>query len=216
MNNLENSNKQLRILNAALPYIPPKLKPGISMYLKINELRATAFNSNYNRSNDDLSACENNSSVRNSEYVFKPYDLLVAVKDELSNPERELVDMIFNTINTIRIYNVCKTVPTKPSKNESDYKNNPKKEDINMNIDGISQDKLKDISEIIEKSKHVSDADKFSFLLEASQKLNSKGLSFSESEKNTIINSLKEGMDEAQRNKIDNILNLAKSFAVNN
>lgn len=83
------------------------------------------------------------------------------------------------------------------------------------NISGISPDKLNLLSEIIKQSENVSSDNLIPFFLNAAATANAKGINFSDSETEIIINALKTNMTNEQISKLDTVRKLAKIISSN-
>ncbi len=84
------------------------------------------------------------------------------------------------------------------------------------NINNISPEKLNFISDIIKQSETVPKDNMIMFFLNAAATANAKGINFTDSETELIINSLKTNMTKEQINKLETVRNLAKAISSQN
>lgn len=86
---------------------------------------------------------------------------------------------------------------------------------LNQSINGISAEKLNMLTEIIKKSENVSGDNMIPFFLNAAADANAKGISFSDSETDLIINALKTNMTPEQISRLETVRRLAKMIHMN-
>lgn len=92
------SAKQLKIIKAAIPYIPTSEQKFMSIFVKIRELTNTF--QLFNRSDDELvSICSVPEESRN------PSEMLNAIKNCCEDQEKERIDLIFNLVTATSLYN---------------------------------------------------------------------------------------------------------------
>lgn len=103
------SQKTLNILKASLPFIPPGMQRMVSNFVKIEEFNIMVKNLN-DSLDSTISACEYNSTGNNN--PFNSGDLISAIKPYLNDNEKELIDMLFNMMNALKIYNMFKSFPS--------------------------------------------------------------------------------------------------------
>ena len=83
------------------------------------------------------------------------------------------------------------------------------------NINGISPEKMNLLTEIIKQSESVSSENLIPFFLNAAATANSKGINFSDTETDVIINALKTNMTIEQKNKLDTVRKLSTMIMAN-
>jgi hypothetical protein len=91
------SAKQLRIMKAAIPYIPTGQQRFISVYVKLRELMNTFELFNQPES-EIVSICSAPEESRN------PAEMLNAVKGQCNDREKEMLDLMFNFISASSLY----------------------------------------------------------------------------------------------------------------
>lgn len=84
------------------------------------------------------------------------------------------------------------------------------------NINNISPEKLNFISTIIKQSENIPKDNIIPFFLNAAASANAKGIHFSDTETELIINSLKTNMTKEQINRLETVRTLAKAIASGN
>lgn len=77
-------------------------------------------------------------------------------------------------------------------------------------FNNIPQDKINALKNIVKESENIPSDNLIPFLLNAAGEANKKGITFSDAETELIINTLKLNMSPMERNKLDNIMRLAK------
>lgn len=114
------SQKTLNILKASLPFIPPGMQRMVSNFVKIEE-----FNIMVRNLNDSLdatvSACEYSAAGNYNGSSFNTNDFISAIKPYLDDRERELIDMLFNMMNALKIYNLYKSFPSAVMPDEQNF-----------------------------------------------------------------------------------------------
>ncbi len=96
------SAKQLRIMKAAIPYIPTGQQRFISIYVKFRELMNTFELFNQPES-EIVSICSAPEESRN------PTEMLNAIKYHCNDREKEMLDLMFNFISASSLYNNYKS-----------------------------------------------------------------------------------------------------------
>lgn len=104
------SQKTLNILKASLPFIPSGMQRMVSNLVKIEEFNIMVKNLN-DSLDSTIRACEY-SAGNNGSNPFNSGDLISAIKPYLDDKERELVDMLLNMMNAIKIYNIFQSFPS--------------------------------------------------------------------------------------------------------
>lgn len=98
------SNKPLNILKASLPFIPPNMQRGISYYIKIEE-----FNHMVRGFQEDnlsgLKACGIDTAPKRN---FNLNEYLTAITPYLSKAEQDIIKMVLNVVQAMKVYNVYK------------------------------------------------------------------------------------------------------------
>lgn len=93
--------------------------------------------------------------------------------------------------------------------NENDWLNNPAFESINPQ-------KLLLLNQLLGQANVKSKEELIPFFIAASSKASSMGMAFTDEETDLIINTLKENMSEADRNRVDTIRKLARLVSKKN
>lgn len=104
------SQKTLNILKASLPFIPSGMQRMVSNLVKIEEFNIMVQNLN-DSLDSTIRACEY-SAGNNGSNPFNSGDLISAIKPYLDDKERELIDMLLNMMNAIKIYNIFQSFPS--------------------------------------------------------------------------------------------------------
>ena len=96
--------KTINILKASLPFVPPQMQRGLSYYIKIEE-----FNEMVQHFQEDakstLSAC---SISEGEERSFNINEYLTAISPYLDKNERDMIQMITNVVQAMKLYNITK------------------------------------------------------------------------------------------------------------
>ncbi len=79
----------------------------------------------------------------------------------------------------------------------------------------IAPEKINLLTDIIRQSQNVSSQNMVQFLLNSAATANAKGISFSDSETELIINALKTNMSPDQISQMDNIIRISKMMRRN-
>lgn len=96
--------KTINILKASLPFVPSQMQRGLSYYIKIEE-----FNEMVQHFQEDakstLSAC---SISEGEERSFNINEYLAAISPYLNKNERDMIQMITNVVQAMKLYNITK------------------------------------------------------------------------------------------------------------
>lgn len=138
------SNKPLNILKASLPFVPPNMQRGISYYIKIEE-----FNNMVRGFQEDnlsgLQACGIPAQARNG---FNLQEYLSAITPYLSKSEQDLIKMVLNVVQALKVYNVYKeldpSVMSSMFNFNSDPPSNPNHESMSSNEETEDTDTVSD------------------------------------------------------------------------
>ena len=79
----------------------------------------------------------------------------------------------------------------------------------------ISPEKINLLTDIIKQSQNVPSQNMVQFLLNSAAAANAKGINFTDSETELIINTLKKNMTPEQINQMDNIIRISKMMRRN-
>lgn len=102
------SQKTLNILKASLPFIPAGMQRIVSNFVKIEEFNIMVKNLN-DSLDATISACEYNANANYNGNPFNSNDFISAIKPYLDDREREIIDMLLNMMNALKIYNLYKS-----------------------------------------------------------------------------------------------------------
>ena len=96
------SAKQLKMMKAAIPYIPTGEQKFISIYVKFTELMNTykLFN---NKDEEFVGICSVPEESKN------PTEMLNAIKCYCDDQEKEMIDMLFNFLSAASLFNTYKS-----------------------------------------------------------------------------------------------------------
>ncbi len=83
---------------------------------------------------------------------------------------------------------------------------------MNQNLNHISPEKINVLTDILEKSKNVTNDNMVPFLLNAASQVNAKGITFSDEETQLILNALRKNMNPSQIAGMEKILQLSKNI----
>lgn len=108
--NSQFSQKTLNILKASLPFIPSGMQRMVSNLVKFEEFNIMVKNLN-DSLDSTIRACEY-SAGNNGSNPFNSGDLISAIKPYLDDKEREVIDMFFNMMNAMKIYNMFQSFPS--------------------------------------------------------------------------------------------------------